>query len=384
MNKKRLIILISAAAAVLIAAITITCTLVGNKTCKIGMYGLSEEVTQAISEEITKSYPDNTKIEILDSTKPLAPRDAKKYNLIFTMKGATTTAIAEKLKPFPEEVYNLMPSNIGAAGKINGENLVLPVLLDHWEIAYYRTYREQCKLGIPQIDDHLKLYLEMIKDKAIFPLYLAGADDETLLGFISLVAESMMTKEAYNQLLTDMYMTAEYDKPLPESLMPVMEKIQEMVENQYIYRKWYENTTADLDFAMKEHKVGSIVTSLSNHRKMPFVIIKYYDSFMYPKASPDSTGIVAPMICAVMPKDKGNASQIAQSLVHTDQQTSLSDATKLAPVNSRAQSHDMQADDVRFMAASTSGPEPSIIEGSCSSPAAVKKLAEQIRAYLQK
>ena len=386
MKKRNLITIIVAALVVIATSITvITITATNNKSCKIAFYGLSELVQNSIKESITTSFPeDDIEYTVLDVNTPLSDKTAKKYNLIFTYNGRNVYNISDDLTTFPKEVYNLMPSNIGNASLIDDKNLVLPILLDHYEIAYYRTYREQCQLGIPQIEDHLQLYLEMIKDKAIFPLYLAGAVDEDLLGFVSLLAESSMSPDSYKTLLDDIYTAVKLDNPLPVELKDVLDKTKDMVNNQFLYRKWYENTKADLDFAMKEHKVGAIVTSLSKHREMPFVIIKYYDSFMYPKASPDSTSLVAPLICAVMPKDKANAKAIAESLVHTEAQTYLSDATKLAPVSSRAQSHDMQADDVRFMAASTSGPVPSIIEGSCTCTEDVAKLASKIREYLSK
>ena len=73
-----------------------------------------------------------------------------------------------------------------------------------------------------------------------------------------------------------------------------------------------------------------------------------------------------------------------EHLAHTDVQTLLSQHTKLAPASSRAEAHDVQADDVRFWAAScTDGPIPELGQAAFASQTQMAALAEEIRAYME-
>ena len=185
MNKKKLIIIIAGISFFLIATITISLIITNNnKICKIAFYDLPENVQSAIAEEINSAFPENKNIEFFNldkkksnenqeisfidnNIKNITEKIAKKYNIIFTLNGKNIENIENSLLEFPNEIYNLMPSNIAESGKINDRNVAMPILLDHFEIAYYRTFREQCDLGIPQINEHLQFYMEEIKKKAI-------------------------------------------------------------------------------------------------------------------------------------------------------------------------------------------------------------------------
>ena len=97
--------------------------------------------------------------------------------------------------------------------------------------------------------------------------------------------------------------------------------------------------------------------------------------------------LIAPAVCVVnlsAASKKEIAEEILQSLVSDENQSYLSDETKLAPVNSRCRAFDVQADDVRYLAAiAPSGPAPDIANACFQTDMAKKtKFVEEIRKYL--
>ena len=76
---------------------------------------------------------------------------------------------------------------------------------------------------------------------------------------------------------------------------------------------------------------------------------------------------------------------VLEQFAHTDLQTILSQRSKLAPTSDRAEAHDVQADDVRFWAAScTDGPVPELGDAVFVSQVKRAAFAEEIRAYMER
>lgn len=369
-----------------------------NRRLDVAYYGIPESITNAIggvlespdNTILQKNYAQIRTVRLTDQDVRDIKRIAKKYDLLFTLNGAFAWDAAQKAVPIPESIYNLFPASVRNAGKVNNTYKMLPLLLDHYELACYRTYRNKAALALPETFADFESYLQTVKAYADYPLICAGKTDATLTAFVSAITESLAGSEGYKALIKAAASTnglsGLLDVPLGNdiSFSSILETIKRWQHEGLIHPHWYNVTEKDIENYMEEHRLGAIFMPLSEHRVKALILIKYYDAVQFPKGNAERHALIAPAIVGMA--FKNNASQISmlEHLAHTDVQTLLSQHTKLAPASSRAEAHDVQADDVRFWAAScTDGPVPELGQAAFASQTQMAALAEEIRAYME-
>ncbi|UTC81733.1 PcfB family protein [Treponema denticola] len=369
-----------------------------NRRLDVAYYGISESITNAIggvlespdNEILKKNYSQIRTVRLTEKDIRDIKRIAKKYDLLFTLNGRFASDAAQKSVPIPESVYNLFPASVRKAGKVNNTYKMLPLLLDHYELACYRTYRNEAALALPETFAGLESYLQTIKAYADYPLICAGKTDATLTAFVSAITESLAGSEGYTDLIKAAASTnglsGLLNVPLGNgiSFSSVLGTIKRWQHEGLIHPHWYNVTEKDIENYMEEHRLGAIFMPLSEHRVKPLILIKYYDAVQFPQGNAARHALIAPAIVGMA--FKNNASQISmlEQLAHTDVQTLLSQNTKLAPASSRAEAHDVQADDVRFWAAScTDGPIQELGQAAFATQAQIAALAEEIRTYME-
>lgn len=87
-------------------------TSISNKTTKIGFYGLPQNVTSALEQEIRKIKPENCSFTIIDSSKPLTSSASNNFTILFAWKDKNIEQLESKLVKFPEEFYEAFPTRI--------------------------------------------------------------------------------------------------------------------------------------------------------------------------------------------------------------------------------------------------------------------------------
>jgi len=382
-QKKTDMIAISAAVfLILLIAGTITVKTVRHNTVYTAFYNIPEPVSKEITKQIQTVKPKNTKFKILDASKPLPENTVHKYDILITWKNAQSDRLAQKALTVPDTVYKLMPSAIAKAGTVDGRRCTVPLLLDHYELAFYRTYRNNAKLELPQTLPEFETYLSTIKQYAQYPLIAAGSDDQTLCAFVTALTEAMYGTEGYEKLINELQTSAALDGILAEPLA----KIRQWQKDGLLHPMWYQAADRDIETFMNDHRLGILFMPLSEHRTKPLVLIKYYDSIQFPVNNIiKDHAVIAPVIEGMVFRSKTNEQTILEHLLFTDTQEKLSDASLLAPVSSRAEAHDRQADDVRYWAASCSGgPVPDAATAAFRDRNQVKLFADMIRKYLEK
>ena len=363
----------------------------------VAYYGVPESIATAINAvlespdnaTVQKKYSRLRIVQLAESDIRNTKRIAKKYDLLFMWNGANAANVAEKAVSLPESVYNLFPASVRHTGKVNNVPKMLPLLLDHYELACYRTYRNNAGLTLPETFNELESYLHTIKGYADYPLICAGKTDATLTAFISAFTESLAGSEGYATLvkaaagadrLSDV-LDVSLGKNI--SLASILGIIKQWQHEGLIHPQWYNVTEKDIESYMEEHRLGAIFMPLSEHRVKPLILIKYYDTVQFPKGDVANHALIAPVLVGMA--FRNDASQLAalEHFAHTDLQTILSQHSKLAPAAARAEAHDVQADDVRFWAAScTDGPVPELGKAAFASPVKTAAFAEEIRAYM--
>ncbi len=355
-----------------------------NNRLQIAFYGLNQNVTEALQSIIIETKP-NAKFTILDSAQPLPKNVNSKYKILFTYNGKSAENFITKAKTLPPNFYRLLPSSIAKQPLERYQGKIVPVLLDHYEIAFYKTYRDDAFLTIPQTLDQYENYLREMKKIAIYPLLCAGAEDDQLFGFVSTIAHSLLGSEGYSKMTKEIIYCNDKNYDFPQSFKDVLNEIKKLQTNGYTHKNWFQVSNKDIEHFMQEHTIATLSMSLSEHRNKKPVLIKYYESTpLMPKDSQVNHGLIAPQIVAMMFKDKAGASATINTLILTDNQRKLSDLTRLAPVNARAEPHDRQSDDVRFWAsANPTGTLNDIGLECCDNPLQRKKFAQEIRDYLK-
>ncbi|MCR5614524.1 hypothetical protein [Treponema sp.] len=392
-------VIIAAISAAVILTTLITVKILSRNTLKIAFYDIPDSVKNSLQKNIQSIDNKKIKFETLDKKKSLSKSAAKNYSIIFAPHSLSLKELAP-LSAHPEAVTYL-PQNIQKSTRtlerstesggveLTVSNYALPVLLDHFELAVYRTYKNDLSLAQPQTLDALNDYLKTVKSRASYPLIVIGSDDAELWGFVSALSQSIYSAEEYNNLCRDLYQAQKTNSELPYNLRLVLDKLKYMQRHELIHPKWTRLTKADAEYLMKEHSIGALACYLSTHREMSYVLIKYYDSFIFPQGDVKSNfGVIIPEFCAMTFNRNDKLNQRSQNilthLATAESQAELSKNTLLSPAASFGESADSIADDVRFYAAaSPSGPLMPMSLASFENPSQMHKYADLIRSYIE-
>jgi hypothetical protein len=375
-----------AAGIIFIIVLTTLCIyLYRRQTISAAFYGIDEKTAAEIGKQISAGRTGRIVIKTLDSTKPIPKSSLGKYHLLFAWNnsfGEEFETIAQKSQSPSDIQYLQMPDSIAQAGIHDGKRYALPLLINHYELAFYQMPRKKENIPLPRTLHEFETYLSLIKKDVHYPFVCAGGEDESMLALISALAESTGGAPAVEQLRTEInsskHIADILDIRLAQdaTLRTVLDRIRTWQQRKLIHPLWYEAHDTDLTSYIQNKETGAVFMTLSNHRKYDSKIINYYDTIRFVPAVPGDHALIAPVLCAIVFKNTAGEENALARLVAPAVQEKLSQTSQLAPVSSRAAAHDMQADNVRFWAAScAAGPVPPVY--------ASHALAEEIRNYLK-
>ena len=393
--KKRIIIIVSIVVVLAIAGLTLGIIINhhNNKALKVGFYNLEKEILEPLKTIIQKTYAGEIKFTDLSEQNYDVKKISRKYDLFFSWNGNAV----EQLEKYSAEISSDCSQKLISSIKTQKN---LPLLLDHYELAYLSQAQNASGLDFPASFVDYMNYLFAMKNQVFIPFFTEGKDDDTLLGLISVQAEALCGTEGYKKLVSlinkygNFYQVWEqeigYSSTLGTSitLKYIMDGLAAYVPNDLSIANWTNATVKDVKTYASEKQIGVLFSSLSNHRKMDVKIMREYEADRMPVLFvKEDHCLIAPAVCVVnlsAASKKEIAEEILQSLVSDENQSYLSDETKLAPVNSRCRAFDVQADDVRYLAAiAPSGPAPDIANACFQTDMAKKtKFVEEIRKYL--
>lgn len=353
-----------------------------RKTTAIAFYQIPENTQKQIENELALLTDQKLKFHTIDPAKPLTEKDAHRHHIIFTYNSRTAINVAPE--NVPDTAIKNLPTQIQLSVYNQNTYYALPVLLDHYEIALYSTYRNQLNLSEPSSFDQFKEYLKAVKEAADFPLVAIGSDDNELMGFVSAMVQSTYGANEYFDICVEFNKAQSRGEDIPYRIRVVLDEIKELENEGLLHKNWLNANLNDIIFLMQQHQLGCFATYLSTQRQVPYVLIKYYDSYLFPQHDSPASGVIAPELCALKMKDSKTVDNIFEKLVSNKVQTSLSKQTMLAPAAAIAESNDVQSDNVRYWcSASRGGPIPDLQNASFISYSHLHDYAERIRAYLK-
>ena len=391
LNKKTVISIVCVIAGLLI----ITGTVIGVKTYKkrladrtvrVAFYGLSENMTSLLKEKIPQEENIILEFDVIPEGAFDAALVKDKYDMLFTWKGEITDALSKTASPIPSKVLETMPRSL------RNESCV-PILLDHCEFAYSKEVLTKLGKEIPVTYEDFEDYLKASSGVTFSPFFCNGADDRILIDFIGSIVMGKAGLEVYNNLINEMQAVDSLESLLDVkldgksfTLRSVLDMLKTWPKEGFTHPAWFNGFGNDLLLFAQEKQISCFFTTLTEHRKIPYNVIKNYESALIPlNMGPENYGVIAPAVSCMLLSDNSNCKRYITAFFTEDAQAELSDKTNLGPVHYQAQAYDMQADDVRFWAASCKGGAvPDLYYGAFQRrPEALKKLCSEIRSYVR-
>jgi hypothetical protein len=139
---------------------------------------------------------------------------------------------------------------------------------------------------------------------------------------------------------------------------------------------------------MENAQCAAVIMPLSFHRTIPVRFLdKYPESICFPsQIRASERGLTAPVLYAIplaKNKKKQSAAHDLSSLLETPlTQGKLSSRSGLAPALGRAETPDIQADDVRFWVASTNAPLANLSNAAFAGKTSLAAFASSLREYI--
>ena len=392
-NKQTMLIIIAAVCAVLL----ITGTIIGiraykkhkaDRTVRIAFYGLSENMVDLLKEKIPQVENIILNFDVISDGDFDAGLVKNKYDMLFTWKGEITDTLSASAEDIPQRIFESIPSSLRDKKK-----KCIPIVLDHCELSFYSKVLTDTNTTIPYSFSSYKEYLKVAKGKVFSPFFCNGAEDRILIDLMGAIVLAEGGLKAYNKLIDELRkvesLEALLDVKLDEkelTMHSILDMVKEWPKEGYTHPSWYNGRGNDLVYFAESNQLGSFFTLLSEHRKIPYNVIKNFESSLFPaEVNANNYGLIAPAVSVMLLSDNSNCKRYIGAFFTEEAQTEFSDKTNLAPVHYRAQAYDRQADDVRFWAASCAGGAlPDLYLAVYQRrPDDLAKMCAEIRGYLR-
>ena len=392
-NKQTMLIIIAAVCAVLL----ITGTIIGiraykkhkaDRTVRIAFYGLSENMVDLLKEKIPQEENIILNFDVISDGDFDAGLVKNKYDMLFTWKGEITDTLSASAEDIPQRIFESIPSSLR-----DKKRKCIPIVLDHCELSFYSKVLTDTNTTIPYSFSSYKEYLKVAKGKVFSPFFCNGAEDRILIDLMGAIVLAEGGLKAYNKLIDELRkvesLEALLDVKLDEkdlTMRSILDMLKEWPKEGYTHPSWYNGRGNDLVYFAESNQLGSFFTLLSEHRKIPYNVIKNFESSLFPaEVNANNYGLIAPAVSVMLLSDNSNCKRYIGAFFTEEAQTEFSDKTNLAPVHYRAQAYDRQADDVRFWAASCAGGAvPDLYLAVYQRrPDDLAKMCAEIRGYLR-
>lgn len=392
-TKKNILIIV----AVVCGLLLITGSIIGvrtykkrkaDRTVRVAFYGLSEELCNLLKEKIPQEENIILNFDVISegAFDPAVVKD--KYDMLFTWKGEITDNLSDSAEDIPQKIFETMPNSLRDKKK-----KCVPIILDHCELAFYQKVLKETNSEIPASFTSYVSYLNTAKSKVFSPFFCNGAEDRILIDFIGALVLAEGGLNAYNKLINELRKVESLEALLDVklngkefTLRSVLDMLKGWPGQGFTHPSWYNGRGNDLLYFAEDGQLASFFTTLSEHRKIPYNVIKNFESSLFPPdTGANDYGLIAPAVSCMLLSDNSNCKRYIAAFFTEDAQTELSDKTCLAPVHYRAQAYDRQADDVRFWAASCAGGAlPDIYYAVYQRrPEDLKKICGEIRGYVR-
>ena len=380
-------------AILLLAAAIITVKTVqkrrADRTVRIAFYGLSEKYVEILKSKIPVEENIILETDIIANDNFDIGVVKNKYDMLFTWRGEVTDLLADVSEKIPARIFETIPRSLR-----DSEKKVIPILLDNCEFTYSNEALKKTSSAEPPVTfDDFKNFLNESKSYVFSPFFASGSDDRTLIDLTGALVMAEYGLAGYKKYIEALRNAETLDSVLDVTLSgssgtlrSILDTLKNWPAEGLVHPAWYKGNDSDLYYFAQSKQLGVFFTTLSHHREIPYNVISNYEANKVPSnASATNYGLIAPSICCMLLTDNSNCKRYVEGFFTEDTQEELSNLTNLAPVHSRVQAYDRQADDVRYWAASCAGGAvPDIYLAVFQRDSnKLAKLCEEIRNYVR-
>ena len=357
-----------------------------DRTVRIAFYGLSEDVTKLIKEKIPQEENIILQFDVISEGAFDTAVIKQKYDMLFTWRGEITDTLSASAEDIPAKVLEAMPTSLR-------NKKCAPIILDHCELTFSKEVLNKINSDIPMSFTSFNDILQSAKNVVFSPFFCNGAENRIMIDFLGACVMAKDGLSAYNKLIEELRKTDSLDSVMDVklddkscTLRSILDELKTWPKEGLTHPSWYNGRGNDLLFFAEDKQLGCFFTLLSEHRKIPYNVIKNYEASLFPPdVSAANYGLIAPAISVMLISDNSNCKRYISAFYTEEAQSEFSDKTTLAPVQYRAQAYDRQADDVRYWAASCAGGDvPDVYLAVYQRKnKELEKLCSEIRSYLR-
>ena len=360
-NRKTIITVISVLAGIILIVASVICVRVVNKrradrTVRIAFYGLDDNYVDILKSKIPVEEDVILKVDILPKDNLDSAALISNYDMLFTWRGELTDALHDTAENIPSKILETMPRSFR-------DKKCVPIFLDHYEIAYNQDVLKKTALSVPETFSEFDAFLKAARGVVFSPFFCNGSDDRSFIDFIGAIVMANAGLSGYNKLIDGLRKAESLNDVLNldldgkgYTLNTIIEMLKKWPKDGYTHPSWYNGNQTDLVFFATDKQLACFFTSLSEHRKIAYNVVRNYESSFVPmNQPPENYGLIAPAVSCMLLSDNSNCKRYLGEFFTEDAQSELSNMTNLAPVHYTATADDIQADDVRFWAASCAG-----------------------------
>jgi hypothetical protein len=338
-----------------------------------------------------------------DTSFSRALADAK-TDIAFTFSGIDADAavsLAQRNNAgFSESILQDMTVSVQQSALVkNNAVFAVPLLMDHLEISLSQSALSFVGGSTFYSLQDLADFLTAAKNVSLnvhYPLVFNGSDDQTLTNIFGALTESLYGKSPASELAALIRDGATFQQLLARSGdSDALKAFRAALD---LLKDWYNTgIISDITFQMQETDIlafmensqcAAVIMPLSFHRTIPVRFYdKYPESICFPsQLRASERGLTAPVLYAIpLAKSKKKlraALEIVSFLETPLTQGKLSSRSGLAPVLGRAETPDIQADDVRFWVASTNAPLANLSDAAFAGKTSLASIASSLREYV--
>ena len=391
LSKKALLTIIAAFCGAVLITATCICVHVikkrrADKTVRIAFYGLTEEMTSLIKEKIPQEENIILNYTVISDDAFDASVVKQKYDMLFTWRGEVTDSLSKSCEDIPQRILENIPNSLR-------NKKFIPILLDHCELTFSSDVLSKTQSELPASFNELNTFLNTAKGVVFSPFFCNGAEERILIDFLGSLVMAKGGLKAYNTFIEELRKAETLDTIIDTNLdgkgctlRSILDMLKAWPKEGLAHPAWFNGRGNDLLYFAEDKQLSCFYTLLSQHRKLPYNVVKNYETSLFPSNENASNyGLIAPALTCQLISDNSNSKRYLSAFFTEEAQEDLSNKTMLAPVHYRAQAYDRQADDVRFWSASCAGgavPDIYLAVYQCH-PEDLSKMCSEIRNFLR-
>ncbi|MBR1639884.1 MAG: hypothetical protein IJ688_10910 [Treponema sp.] len=357
-----------------------------DRSVRIAFCGISQELSEIIEKEIPEIDGIKINYSYLNKDDIDLGVVSEKFDLLFTWSGEISDTLGKFSEDIPGKFLQTVPTSLRNKKQY-------PIMLDHYEMAFYSPVSQNYQLDFPETWDDLTAYLKEASKHVFTPFICEGSNDRTLLSLLGTIIEARGGLESYQKFIDSLKESDKLEDILEVelgsveegklTLKSVLEMLKQWADEGLVHPLWYIATRNDILYFMEDKQIAVLFDSLTEHRTIPYSIIKDYESMRVPADYSRNHGVISPAVVCLQLSNNLNNDDLIKPFTMEEVQGRLSMLSKLGPTQYRAESYDRQADDVRFWAASCKyGALPDIsLAVYQRNSEGMKNFAAEIRAY---